>query len=303
MIDRWGSFDFGGYISDQNNNVFNGPISIDWNLEGPDAQDNYMLDWYYDNNNGYINVNLWYDNMGDPDQEPTPGNYTLNVEIMLEGMGSIPLSFDFERTEFQGPPPVFFEFDYVSDIVLNEDPFKASGFILDEFNNPFAEIETQFFSVWYITPNNQTEQISLSDHDSGNREDVTYNYDLDFSYDSTDGYANLALNLINSTTLVEGLYELQMEVYVPEYDSYFMFGFMFERQFGDPTDPTDPTETSDPTDPTETSSSETNSTETAGNETSQDVPQTGGVTNAPSLPISFFWIVIPLLAIPVLRRK
>ncbi|NDB29400.1 hypothetical protein EB151_07615, partial [archaeon] len=213
IIDRWGSFDFGGYISDENNNVFNGPVSISWDLEGPDAQDNYMLDWYYDNNNGYINVNLWYDNMGDPNLEPTPGNYTLNVEIMLEGMGSIPLSFDFERTEFQGPPPVFFEFDYVSDIVLNEDPFKASGFILDEFNNPFAGIETQFFSVWYITPNNQTEQISLSDHDSGNRQDVTYNYDLDFSYESSDGYANLALNLINSTTIIEGFYELQMEVY------------------------------------------------------------------------------------------
>jgi branched-chain amino acid transport system substrate-binding protein len=46
----------------------------------------------------------------------------------------------------------------------------------------------------------------------------------------------------------------------------------------------------------QTSSSVTNSAET-----SQEVPQSGGVTIA--LPMSFLWIVIPLFAIPILRRK
>ena len=103
------------------------------------------------------------------------------------------------------------------------------------------------------------------------------NYDLDFSYDSTDGYANLALNLINSTTLVEGLYELQMEVYVPEYDSYFMFGFMFERQFGvtvtDPTDPTNSTSTDTDSTSTDTNSTSTDTNSTSANETQTSQPQ------------------------------
>ena len=46
----------------------------------------------------------------------------------------------------------------------------------------------------------------------------------------------------------------------------------------------------------QTSSSVTNSAET-----SQEVPQSGEVTIA--LPMSFLWIVIPLFAIPILRRK
>ena len=140
--------------------------------------------------------------------------------------------------------------------------------------------------------------------------------------DSTSGMIDIAVNgesifmeqyyfdtqaILTLGSLVDGMYNISISLDNSK-GWYAMFWFMVKVGDGgvnttDPTDPTDPTETSDPTDPTETSSSETNSTETAGNETSQDVPQTGGVTNAPSLPISFLWIVIPLLAIPVLRRK
>lgn len=140
--------------------------------------------------------------------------------------------------------------------------------------------------------------------------------------DSTSGMIDIAVNgesifmeqyyfdtqaILTLGSLVDGMYNVSISLDNSK-GWYAMFWFMVKVGDGgvnttDPTDPTDPTETSDPTDPTETSSSETNSTETAGNETSQDVPQTGGVTNAPSLPISFLWIVIPLLAIPVLRRK
>lgn len=140
--------------------------------------------------------------------------------------------------------------------------------------------------------------------------------------DTTSGVVDIAINgesifteqyyfdtqaVLTLGGLIDGMYNVSITLQNMK-DWSAMFWFMLKVGDGgvnttDPTDPTDPTETSDPTDPTETSSSETNSTETAGNETSQDVPQTGGVTNAPSLPISFLWIVIPLLAIPVLRRK
>ena len=143
--------------------------------------------------------------------------------------------------------------------------------------------------------------------------------------DSTSGMIDISVNgesifmeqyyfdtqaILTLGSLVDGMYNISISLENSK-GWYAMFWFTVKVGDGgvnttdptDPTDPTEPTETSDPTDPTETSSSETNSTETAGNETSQDVPQTGGVTNAPSLPISFLWIVIPLLAIPVLRRK
>ena len=108
IIGKWDVFNVEGFILDENDNYIDTNVDVNWNLVGPDSQDNYRLDWGHYNYDGFIAFNLFYDNMDDPDQEPTPGNYTLNIEIMLEGMGSIPLSFDFERTEFQGPAPINF---------------------------------------------------------------------------------------------------------------------------------------------------------------------------------------------------
>ena len=310
MIDRWGSFDFGGYITDENNNVFNGPISMDWNLEGPDAQENYDLGWGYDNNNGYINVNLWYDNMDNPDQEPIPGNYTLNVEIILEGMGSIPLSFDFERSEFQGPAPINFEIDYLSEIVQNDDLFKITGSLLDEFGNPFSSVEdTGYYQVWLINSQNENEMISLSDHMGGNWTDVTEDYYYEFSYNSNDGSLVLELHLDDDATITEGTYEFQMEFYIPDMDSYFTFGFRFEREIGEVTDPTDPTNsTSTDTDSTstDTNSTSTDTNSTSANETQTSQPPAGPEISLPAgLPGFEFISIIALmiLSVPIIKKR
>ena len=310
MIDRWGSFDFGGYITDENNNVFNGPISMDWNLEGPDAQENYDLGWGYDNNNGYINVNLWYDNMDNPDQEPIPGNYTLNVEIILEGMGSIPLSFDFERSEFQGPAPINFEIDYLSEIVQNDDLFKITGSLLDEFGNPFSSVEgTGYYQVWLINSQNENEMISLSDHMGGNWTDVTEDYYYEFSYNSNDGSLVLELHLDDDATITEGTYEFQMEFYIPDMDSYYTFGFRFEREIGEVTDPTDPTNsTSTDTDSTSTNtnSTSTDTNSTSANETQTSQPPAGPQISLPAgLPGFEFISIIALmiLSVPIIKKR
>ena len=310
MIDRWGSFDFGGYITDENNNVFNGPISMDWNLEGPDAQENYDLGWGYDNNNGYINVNLWYDNMDNPDQEPIPGNYTLNVEIILEGMGSIPLSFDFERSEFQGPAPINFEIDYLSEIVQNDDLFKITGSLLDEFGNPFSSVEdTGYYQVWLINSQNENEMISLSDHMGGNWTDVTEDYYYEFSYNSNDGSLVLELHLDDDATITEGTYEFQMEFYIPDMDSYYTFGFRFEREIGEVTDPTDPTNsTSTDTDSTstDTNSTSTDTNSTSANETQTSQPPAGPEISLPAgLPGFEFISIIALmiLSVPIIKKR
>ena len=310
MIDKWGSFDFGGYITDENNNVFNGPISMDWNLEGPDAQENYDLGWGYDNNNGYINVNLWYDNMDNPDQEPIPGNYTLNVEIILEGMGSIPLSFDFERSEFQGPAPINFEIDYLSEIVQNDDLFKITGSLLDEFGNPFSSVEgTGYYQVWLINSQNENEMISLSDHMGGNWTDVTEDYYYEFSYNSNDGSLVLELHLDDDATITEGTYEFQMEFYIPDMDSYFTFGFRFEREIGEVTDPTDPTNsTSTDTDSTstDTNSTSTDTNSTSANETQTSQPPAGPEISLPAgLPGFEFISIIALmiLSVPIIKKR
>ena len=310
MIDRWGSFDFGGYITDENNNVFNGPISMDWNLEGPDAQENYDLGWGYDYNNGYINVNLWYDNMDNPDQEPIPGNYTLNVEIILEGMGSIPLSFDFERSEFQGPAPINFEIDYLSEIVQNDDLFKITGSLLDEFGNPFSSVEgTGYYQVWLINSQNENEMISLSDHMGGNWTDVTEDYYYEFSYNSNDGSLVLELHLDDDATITEGTYEFQMEFYIPDMDSYYTFGFRFEREIGEVTDPTDPTNsTSTDTDSTSTNtnSTSTDTNSTSANETQTSQPPAGPEISLPAgLPGFEFISIIALmiLSVPIIKKR
>ena len=310
MIDRWGSFDFGGFITDENNNVFNGPISMDWNLEGPDAQENYDLGWGYDNNNGYINVNLWYDNMDNPDQEPIPGNYTLNVEIILEGMGSIPLSFDFERSEFQGPAPINFEIDYLSEIVQNDDLFKITGSLLDEFGNPFSSVEgTGYYQVWLINSQNENEMISLSDHMGGNWTDVTEDYYYEFSYNSNDGSLVLELHLDDDATITEGTYEFQMEFYIPDMDSYYTFGFRFEREIGEVTDPTDPTNsTSTDTDSTstDTNSTSTDTNSTSANETQTSQPPAGPEISLPAgLPGFEFISIIALmiLSVPIIKKR
>ena len=83
--------------------------------------------------------------------------------------------------------------------------------------------------------------ISLSDHMGGNWTDVTEDYYYEFSYNSNDGSLVLELHLDDDATITEGTYEFQMEFYIPDMDSYYTFGFRFEREIGEVTDPTDPT--------------------------------------------------------------
>jgi len=297
IIDRWGSFDFGGYISDENNNVFNGPVSISWNLEGPGAQDNYKLDWYYDNNNGYMNVNLWYDNMDNPDQQPVPGNYTLNVEVMLEGMGSIPLSFDFERTDMDNRHPIIKDITFISEFVQNDDPFIVEGYIYDFDGNIFDDIQ---FSGNY--------DVYYWDDDVSNKSDeynVKDQYEFNYEYNQDNGFFKVQLYPNDNANLLNGTYQLWFDYYVPQIEMGFGDGYEFTRQVGDIIEPTEPTEPTNSTS-TDANSTSTDTNSTSVNETQTSQPPAGPQISLPAgLPGFEFLSIIALmiLSVPIIKRR
>jgi len=297
IIDRWGSFDFGGYISDENNNVFNGPVSISWNLEGPGAQDNYKLDWYYDNNNGYMNVNLWYDNMDNPDQQPVPGNYTLNVEVMLEGMGSIPLSFDFERTDMDNRHPIIKDITFISEFVQNDEPFIVEGYIYDFDGNIFDDIQ---FSGNY--------DVYYWDDDVSNKSDeynVKDQYEFNYEYNQDNGFFKVQLYPNDNANLLNGTYQLWFDYYVPQIEMGFGDGYEFTRQVGDIIEPTEPTEPTNSTS-TDANSTSTDTNSTSVNETQTSQPPAGPQISLPAgLPGFEFLSIIALmiLSVPIIKRR
>ncbi|MGB1811808.1 MAG: hypothetical protein ACPHM3_04985 [Candidatus Kariarchaeum pelagius] len=298
MIDLWGSFDFGGYILDNDSNPFEGNVMVNFNITGPSANlSDYWMNSYYNSYDGYFNFNLY------PQNNVLPGNYTLGVKIMLEDLGEIDLEFEFERTEYMGPPPINFVIDELSEIVQNEESFKITGSILDELGNPFSSVQQQFFQVWLINSNNETGNIRLSDHDmGGNWTDVTGDYALDFSYDSTDGSTELELYYTAAAVGVEGTYELQFELFIPDLGSYYWFGFRFEREIGEVTDPTDPTNSTS----TDTNSTSTDTNSTSANETQTSDPPAGPQISLPAgLPGFEFISIIALmiLSVPIIKRR
>lgn len=183
QVEGMGSFDFGGYIVDDNNNSYVGNIDyLEWkviydNFEDVTQRHGLGSSWGGENN-GYFEAYLTYD----IDEELMLGNYSLELSLDLNG-SKLDLKFDFERV--MGNKWIF-EVTHEEAEVYETMPYLyvLEGYLKDENGNTLPQkYDDEDISILHLFGY----EITYYEEDKPNPEEF-WDYDIEIYYDFESGF-------------------------------------------------------------------------------------------------------------------